>query len=645
MGSPAKGFILYAFLGMLMLCSRSQVLASNLSEPMGVVTLNLAGGSPEAPSFTIVSPGIHGSCIFRGPIDGFVSDNNVSFYRTSELANPANRRGPFSSGVLGSIQGRASSILDENGSVSNLNLLFAGIEYRGRPRIFLPPPSNPNNAATVYRSASVEAEWNSSLRSITGFSILEKGIGYDQPPAVHIEGGPHYLKIIDTESNYTGYSFHINSNSDYVLELNNSLNLPLGSIFLKDTLVEVLPVWTLGSLFGYTEIQLQSDANASRADWVYLLKTSLNQVGDSSDYVAHFHNGTEWKLVNSPNDSTSHYKISPDESVIIARRSEANKILTFNGISPLTPTAWYLPEFNRTKLVSNPFPTSIKLSDIIGNETITDDNSSAEENSTRWLAHKEQDLADNIQILNSSGWSTYWHDGSNLTITKPAVISAKAGSGIGGGLTIRDFSMASGTIQSVTNPPSGNPVITAQDHGLEPGFWIKITGAKGRLTNDAKVQINSLGEEVDSGEGMLINSSINGRWEITNVSTDTFELNHCLVESDFEENGLAKWTTGDPGEGYDANVSLSILGGGGQGARAVGIVEGGRITSISLTYGGLFYTSPPIVVVHPGGWNSLGRGEAPINDLSIPAGSGALLIRKHPNGIKSTLPLRSISQD
>ena len=108
---------------------------------------------------------------------------------------------------------------------------------------------------------------------------------------------------------------------------------------------------------------------------------------------------------------------------------------------------------------------------------------------------------------------------------------------------------------------------------------------------------------------------------------------------------MAKWTTGDPGEGYDSNVSLSILGGGGQGARAVGIVEGGKITSISLTYGGLFYTNPPTVVVHPGGWNRLGRGEAPINDLLIPAGSGALLIRKHPNGIKSTLPLRSISQD
>ena len=645
MGSRAKGFILHAFFGMLVLGSRSQVFASNLSEPMGLVTLNLAGGSPEAPSFTIVSPGIHGSCVFRGPIEEFVSDNNVSFYRTSELGNPANRRGPFSSGVLSSVQGRASSTLDENGSLSSLNLLFAGNEYRGRPRISLPPPSNPSNPGTVYRSATVEAEWNSSLRLITGFSILEKGIGYDAPPEVYIEGGPHYLKIIDTESNYTGLSFLINSNSDHMLELNNSLNLPLGSILLKDTLVEVIPAWTLDSLFGYTEIQLQNDANASRADWVYLLKTSTNQIGNSSDYVAHFHNGTEWKLVNSPNDSTSHYIISPDESVIIARRSEANKVLTFNGISPLTPTTWYLPEFNRTKLVSNPFPTSIKLSDIIGNETITDDNSSTEENSTRWLAHKEQDLADNIQILNSSGWSTYWHDGTNLNVSKPAVISAKAGSGIGGGLTLRDFSMASGTIQSATNPQSGNPVITAQNHGLNSGFWIKITGAKGRLTNDAKVQINSLGAEVDTGQGMLINSSINGKWEIINVSTDSFELNRCLADSDFEGNGLAKWTTGDPGEGYDANVSLSIMGGGGQGARAVGIVEGGKITSISLTYGGLFYTSPPTVVVHPGGWNSLGRGKAPINDLLIPAGSGALLIRKHPNGIKSTLPLRSISQD
>ena len=645
MGSPVKGFILQAFLGMLVLCTRSQVFASNLSEPMGVVTINLSGGSPEAPSFTVVAPGIHGSCIFRGPIEGFVSDNNVSFYRTPELDNPANRKGPFSNGVLGSVQGRASTTLDENGSVSNLNLLFTGNGYRDRPGVSLTPPSNPKNSATVYRAATVEAEWNSSLSVITGFSILEKGVGYDQPPAVYIEGGPHYLKIIDTESNYSGHSFLINSNSDHVLELNNSLNLPLGSILLKDTLVEVLPAWTLGSLFGFTEIQLQSDANASRADWIYLLKSSANQIGDNSDYVAHFHNGTEWKLVNSPNDSTSHYKISPDESVIIARRSEADKVLTFNGISPVIPTTWYIPEFNRTKLVSNPFPTSIKLSDIIGNETITDDNSSAEENSTRWLAHREQDLADNIQILNSSGWSTYWHDGTNLTISKPAVISAKAGSGIGGSLTMRDFSMDSGTIQSVTNPPSGSPLITAQNHGLEPGFWIKITGATGRLTNDEKIQINSLGDEVDTGEGMLISSSINGRWEIINVSTDTFELNNCLVDSDFEENGFAKWTTGNPGEGYDANVSLSILGGGGQGARAVGIVEGGKITSISLTYGGLFYTSPPTVVVHPGGWNSLGRGEAPINDLLIPAGSGALLIRKHPNGIKSTLPLRSISQD
>ena len=281
MGSPVKGFILQAFLGMLVLCTRSQVFASNLSEPMGLVTINLSGGSPEAPSFTVVAPGIHGSCIFRGPIEGFVSDNNVSFYRTPELDNPANRKGPFSNGVLGSVQGRASTTLDENGSVSNLNLLFTGNGYRDRPGVSLTPPSNPKNSATVYRAATVEAEWNSSLSVITGFSILEKGVGYDQPPAVYIEGGPHYLKIIDTESNYSGHSFLINSNSDHVLELNNSLNLPLGSILLKDTLVEVLPAWTLGSLFGFTEIQLQSDANASRADWIYLLKSSANQIGDN----------------------------------------------------------------------------------------------------------------------------------------------------------------------------------------------------------------------------------------------------------------------------------------------------------------------------------------------------------------------------
>jgi hypothetical protein len=74
------------------------------------------------------------------------------------------------------------------------------------------------------------------------------------------------------------------------------------------------------------------------------------------------------------------------------------------------------------------------------------------------------------------------------------------------------------------------------------------------------------------------------------------------------------------------------------------LVKDGRIHSISITQGGFFYTQPPKVVVHPGGWQKLGRGNSPINNLTIPAGSGVLLIRKHPHGVRSHIPLREINE-
>ena len=66
-----------------------------------------------------------------------------------------------------------------------------------------------------------------------------------------------------------------------------------------------------------------------------------------------------------------------------------------------------------------------------------------------------QDLADNIHILESGTWTTYWHDGSNLNITTPAEISVRKGSGAGGALTGNDFSFTSGTIEGLSKPSHG----------------------------------------------------------------------------------------------------------------------------------------------------------------------------------------------
>ena len=48
-------------------------------------------------------------------------------------------------------------------------------------------------------------------------------------------------------------------------------------------------------------------------------------------------------------------------------------------------------------------------------------------------------------------------------------------------------------------------------------------------------------------------------------------------------------------------------------------------------------------LVHPGGWQSISDGSVPFKNLYLPAGSGALIIRKHPHGQPSRIPLRGLT--
>ncbi len=608
------------------------------SVPSGVVNVTIKAGSTAAPSYTIISPGIKGNVFFQGTILS-TYENNVSFDKLPDLSNPAIEKGPFIPGILGSLHARAEAVLDENGSVDYLTIVDGGSNYLGYPLVHLTPPVEGNGSSMEYSTAYAEAETNASTLKVDSLSIINPGSGYISVPTVTIDGGPYFLRVIEEDSNYSGIYFRILSNSDDSLELNNSTGHSLANIFPAGTEVEVFKGWTLGSLLGFETTQLVSDINASLADWVYAIKQTNQQEGNSSDYIPYFHNGNMWTRVDSPNEDFNNLILSPDQAVIISGRNDQNTSLIISGSASTVPSYWEIPEVGKKQLLCNPHSTSVNLSDLIPNHAITDDNSSV--NSHLILAHIDQDKADNIQILKSSIWSTFWHDGTNLNITKPAQISARAGSGIGGALTVNDFSMSSGSIESLTNPLSGNVVVTSTDHGLSNGFKVTISSALGRLTNDEKLQINANGDLVESGEGLVVESSVNGIWEVINCTSDTFELNECTSNSDFLNDSNATWSTGDSGEGYDTNVSLSILGGGGRGAKAYGIVENGKIVSIALQQGGFFYHQTPEITVHPGGWRMIGKGNSPLNDLTVPAGSGVLIIRKHPFGISSQIPLKS----
>ena len=345
-----------------------------------------------------------------------------------------------------------------NGSVAVITILSSGTDYQGTPGVEISPPAEANGSAEQISPAFAEADFNASSLTLEGVNLVSSGRGYIEPPEISIEGGPCFLRITDSASTHSGTFFKILSNTDDTLELSNPANIDLSIAVQSGFMVEVFQGWTLGSLLGYEETPLYSDSDPELADWIYILKEPDQQTGaPDEDYTAHFHNGTNWAEVLNPHQVSSDTTLMPDESFIIVRRHEAETEISISGLANINASAWQMPPFGKKNLVCNPFPSEIMLSDLFDpNLIIMEAN---ETNGHLWLSSPNQDLADNIHVLESGTWTTYWHDGSNLNITTPAEISVRKGSGAGGALTGNDFSFTSGTIEGLSNPAgqcSGN---------------------------------------------------------------------------------------------------------------------------------------------------------------------------------------------
>ena len=608
--------------------------AGELDFPRGIFRTNLPAGSVDAPSYNVLSPGVKGKVVFRGQVK-LVNGNNVQFHRVPDLTDPTVLSWPFKDGILASLKARAKAFLDSNKSLDRIEILFGGAGYSSEPDVSLASPTEGSESWVDNELAFATATISSGIVTSVDLDSNYSGKGYAKAPEVMIEGGVHFIRCVEGGSPYSGKFFLIVSNTGDTLSLNNPLNYDLSSIFKINSLVEVFEGWTLGSLFGYNDTQLM-EGNSSTADLVYLLKSQVDQNGTSSDYVPYYHNGSRWDRVGFYDINASETIIYPDESFIIARRSSPGLELKITGIANTQNSFVQIPASGKRALMNNPFAVDTMLSDLIPSPNLTDDLN----HTKKWFVSSNQEKADNINILNKGVWTTYWHDGTNKGVTKPAFLTARRGTGVAASITQADLSMSSGVITAMTNPHTGSIVVTSPNHSLKRGFTVKISNAYGYKTNSAlpvKSLIDENGNEVSSiNDSILIYSSANGFHEVGNVpSPNTFELlnksGNCMFT------GEANWTTGDGGSGYTENAFVSFIGGGGQGAYGIANVVSGRVQSITITQSGYGYTSAPKVFVHSGGWRRLGAGNSPFNDELVPAGSGVLLTRNHEYGEPSLL--------
>ena len=611
------------------------------SDLLGSVSILIEGGSAENPNHVIISPSLKGKSVFRGQVKGS-SDNNISFYQVPDLLDPTRLSNPFKPGIFITQKARAIAILSENNfTVDRINLIpgEGGNNYLSAPNVSIRFPTFSNGFEGRLENAYARAYLYGS-QSVIDINVTVPGNGYTTVPKVEIEGGPHFISLIDTDSNLTGKFYRIVGNSGDQLTVENPFNENLPAIFLPDAEVEIFEAWTIGELLGYESTSLSM---SEPYDYLYLLDVPASQNGKVEDFVGFLHDGTSWKRVDSPSVRADHQVILPNQSFVVARRTATPVDLVLSGTALTTRTFIDIPESGKRVMLSNPYSVDLMLSDLVDTEYITENNQS----SFLWLANQDQERADNVKVLKNGIWSTYWHDGKNRTIKKNAFATARAGSGPGASLMQRDISFSQGVITNMTNPTyeSGEYIeVYSTAHGLRDGFTVKISGATGHKTNSQKQLVNELGVVVDqNSSALVIESGANGFFEIRDVTLNSFKLIGKAGDCNFIPDGQAKWTTGSQGDGYQFDCAVSFIGGGGNGARGIAKVDkvNGIISSIFLTERGSGYVEPPEVVIHGGGWRKVGAGNSPFSDLLISAGSGIMVVRNNPSGAAVRFPVRN----
>ena len=99
------------------------------------------------------------------------------------------------------------------------------------------------------------------------------------------------------------------------------------------------------------------------------------------------------------------------------------------------------------------------LSNLISSKNITTDENELD----KWLAHSSQEIADNVKILSYNVWNTYWNDGKinrSLNLQKQLHDLEPDWE-----FYSKYLSMTDGIITGMTNPSTGNVVVTSLNHG------------------------------------------------------------------------------------------------------------------------------------------------------------------------------------
>lgn len=199
---------------------------------------------------------------------------------------------------------------------------------------------------------------------------------------------PYAVRLLS--GNASGATFTITAQTGNILTLATQ-GVDLTQIVAPGDTYEILPLETLGSLFGTSSVPFQTGTSASTADNI--------ELWSGTGWLIYYPNGTNWRQAGS---------LVPQNNVLLP--PGAGWLTLHRGTSPLT---FYIlgrvPEVPLRQFITPGGSTFLAGASPFNSPLASTGFATA----TGWLAGGSASVADNLELWSGSGWLTFYYNGTN----------------------------------------------------------------------------------------------------------------------------------------------------------------------------------------------------------------------------------------
>ena len=199
---------------------------------------------------------------------------------------------------------------------------------------------------------------------------------------------PYGVRI--TSGTYAGVMFVITGNTTNQLTVQTD-GVDLTTVLSGTETVSVIPLDTLGTLFGTSSVPFKSGTTAASADVIF--------IWSGTGWLAYFHNGTNWRRSGSGLNQNNTV-IPLDVGLFIQRKDITDLSLTITG-NVRSASARRFIKPNASTFLANPFPVDMTFAN------------SGFRTSNAWQTGASAAAADSVYLWNGTGWQVYFHNGTS----------------------------------------------------------------------------------------------------------------------------------------------------------------------------------------------------------------------------------------